>query len=949
MELRTRAEQRELDTGRVTLREAGRELQNFGNQMRLEHIDRSKTINIRKQAMSGAQKTLKEGGTNAESSSPDIAYVLRTLPPDLRKHWDSLTETRQREIIEKASASAERKGSGGMEDAPVREKNLVRRYGNAKQTVRENTSRKQEEEAGSYTVSGKTPDRPISRNRRNDPIRTGKKQGTITRESAQENAFENASIKKKNIIASELKEASGTQVHIRQRSMQSVQPERPENAVRSSQASSGKSGNQPSGISNDRSLPESGYEKRLAGRRGRTRNRSYVKEQTPEIRNRQGSGFRTNENGIGSRTKEGPVSRNTTWSVGKEYGKRQSLKKLKRGFEETTELRVIDNRVEDGTELRATDQKSAAGSGLRTARQESGNSSGLRLTGQKPETENGGLRTIQTDRFQMSVSEQALEKDHLPGSIKDNGRQTKEAGGKAAGIQRGKTQSAKPVSQNKRPEDTGGQIKGRGDSKKQKEKAEQRSSGSGAGIDAKLNRSGAASTEMAQGDTISTQRMWQDASGTRRKRRITNDPETAAPSQGNKNSAVRLIRRKRKEDGAGHTSRYFVTSFTNLVKADYDRVGQITQEKKRAQVESSLQEYQDATAARAVRIAVTPLRIAAKKAARAAVKKIVTAIVSATTAVINMLLPALVLLLPVLLIAAILPGLMGSLVAEEEEGAGYNVSGGSIVEYARQWIGKTKYIYGAGRNGPLDWQDYADCSSFVHGVFSHFGVEIGWTTVEQENSGSKVCENTLSKAEPGDIVLFYDGGSIRSGGSGHVGIYSGNGNMVHNSSSRGTVVEAPVSYQNRPYVVRRITVPFSEDRTGGGGNATGGHRKDPTNYSQSQLELIWAIVAQEDNGSYKGALAVISSAMNRTESSKWGYCGRTAMEQLTAPGQYCYSNDTYWMARLGGNVPDYVKTAVNDCLKKGIRNHNHTSFRSTKGKVTGPDAVQIGGNWFFDY
>ena len=269
MELRTRAEQRELDTGRVTLREAGRELQNFGNQMRLEHIDRSKTINIRKQAMSGAQKTLKEGGTNAESSSPDIAYVLRTLPPDLRKHWDSLTETRQREIIEKASASASRKSPSGMEDAPVREKNLVRRYGNAKQTVKENTSRKQEEEAGSYTVSGKTPDRPISRNRRNDPIRTGKKQGTIPRESAQDDAFENASIKKKNIIASELKEASGTQVHIRQRSMQSVQPERPENAVRSSQASSGKSGNQPSRISNDRSLPESGYEKRLAGRRER--------------------------------------------------------------------------------------------------------------------------------------------------------------------------------------------------------------------------------------------------------------------------------------------------------------------------------------------------------------------------------------------------------------------------------------------------------------------------------------------------------------------------------------------------------------------------------------------------------------------------------------------------------------------------------------------------------
>ena len=48
-------------------------------------------------------------------------------------------------------------------------------------------------------------------------------------------------------------------------------------------------------------------------------------------------------------------------------------------------------------------------------------------------------------------------------------------------------------------------------------------------------------------------------------------------------------------------------------------------------------------------------------------------------------------------------------------------------------------------------------------------------------------------------------------------------------------------------------------------------------------------------------------------------------------------------------IPDYVKQAVNDCLKKGKRNHSYTSFRSTKGKTTGADAVQIGGNWFFGH
>ena len=131
------------------------------------------------------------------------------------------------------------------------------------------------------------------------------------------------------------------------------------------------------------------------------------------------------------------------------------------------------------------------------------------------------------------------------------------------------------------------------------------------------------------------------------------------------------------------------------------------------------------------------------------------------------------------------------------------------------------------------------------------------------------------------------------------------------------------------------------------GAYAGGNLKDGSVYSREQLELIWAIVAQEDNGSYEGALAVISSAMNRTESPIWSGCGGDVLTQLTAPGQYCYSLDDYWRPRLGGNVPEYVKQAVNDCLVKGIRNHSHTSFRSCRGKTTGSDAVQIGGNWYF--
>ena len=123
---------------------------------------------------------------------------------------------------------------------------------------------------------------------------------------------------------------------------------------------------------------------------------------------------------------------------------------------------------------------------------------------------------------------------------------------------------------------------------------------------------------------------------------------------------------------------------------------------------------------------------------------------------------------------------------------------------------------------------------------------------------------------------------------------------------------------------------------------------DGTDYTDEDIELIWAIVAQEDDGSYEGALAVISTAMNRADVNYGGY-GTTAYEQLTANGQFCYSpqvsDPSLWQARLGGNVPDDVKKAVEDCLKDGMRNHSYLNFRSTQD--ASGERVQIGSNWFF--
>ncbi len=114
-------------------------------------------------------------------------------------------------------------------------------------------------------------------------------------------------------------------------------------------------------------------------------------------------------------------------------------------------------------------------------------------------------------------------------------------------------------------------------------------------------------------------------------------------------------------------------------------------------------------------------------------------------------------------------------------------------------------------------------------------------------------------------------------------------------------------------------------------------------YTESELDLLCAITAQECSYSYTGALAVITTACNRTVSSSWKRYGSDPLSQYMAPSQFCYSIDNHWKKRLNGNYPDYVKQAVLDALN-GKRNHTYLSFRAAgyhSGEI-------IGGNVYFN-
>lgn len=112
------------------------------------------------------------------------------------------------------------------------------------------------------------------------------------------------------------------------------------------------------------------------------------------------------------------------------------------------------------------------------------------------------------------------------------------------------------------------------------------------------------------------------------------------------------------------------------------------------------------------------------------------------------------------------------------------------------------------------------------------------------------------------------------------------------------------------------------------------------NVSASDFDFLCAVVSQEDNSGYEGALAVISCIMNRADSGKWG--GTTAVAVVKAKGQFsAYSSGTH-KKYLNGKSSAAVQAAVKDCVYGGVRNHSYYSFQATKKA----NSVKIGGNYY---
>lgn len=122
--------------------------------------------------------------------------------------------------------------------------------------------------------------------------------------------------------------------------------------------------------------------------------------------------------------------------------------------------------------------------------------------------------------------------------------------------------------------------------------------------------------------------------------------------------------------------------------------------------------------------------------------------------------------------------------------------GAQIVAFARQLLG-TPYVWAA--ETP---EEGFDCSGFVSYCFKSFGYSTNRTAATLFENGVAVGRSELL---PGDAVFFC---SDSSSSIGHVGLYIGDGEMIHASSSAGEVIITNIEdsgYYTRNYVgARRI-------------------------------------------------------------------------------------------------------------------------------------------------
>lgn len=126
--------------------------------------------------------------------------------------------------------------------------------------------------------------------------------------------------------------------------------------------------------------------------------------------------------------------------------------------------------------------------------------------------------------------------------------------------------------------------------------------------------------------------------------------------------------------------------------------------------------------------------------------------------------------------------------------------GAAAVDGAKKYLG-VPYLWG-GTNPKKG----LDCSGLVQLVYKELGVQLPRTAAQQAKAGTAVP--SLDQARPGDLVVFRGGH--------HIGIYLGDGKMIH-APKRGDVVKiSTMQGHGDIFAIRRIATEATAPATSSG-------------------------------------------------------------------------------------------------------------------------------------
>jgi cell wall-associated NlpC family hydrolase len=129
---------------------------------------------------------------------------------------------------------------------------------------------------------------------------------------------------------------------------------------------------------------------------------------------------------------------------------------------------------------------------------------------------------------------------------------------------------------------------------------------------------------------------------------------------------------------------------------------------------------------------------------------------------------------------------------------------GIAVTWALAQLG-TPYSYGGDCSAPRsgDPRRQCDCSSLVQQAYRAAGVSLPRTTQQQVHAGVPVA--SLAELQPGDLI-FIPGSTGTPEAPGHVGMYIGNGQLVHAPRTGDIIRVAPVNLRSHDVAALRRPV-----------------------------------------------------------------------------------------------------------------------------------------------